>query len=389
MAEKIICSMVNHGLGVTWDGLLTPCCQWYPAQKSHEFFWEDYQGYNDTVRTAILKDFDQGIRHDRCMKCFREEDLGYKSLRQKSNEDHPQTHATPSVDNPIYDFELRLGNNCNLRCIMCGPYASSSWHLERAEHKEKFDKINIVHATAQPTKWWENADFYNFLSNKFKDAKVVDISGGEPLPLPGTHKILDLLIQSGNTKLNLRFNSNLTRVPEAILEKLRLFSNARISVSLEGTGLMNNYLRYPSKWEEIDANLMHVKDVSPDLIRSVKHTLQHASVYSLPDLINYVKERKIGLHITTVYGTACLTPDSVPPEDLKKLGHWIKQQDWLLSNEYKQWGAGVYTIITAMCEKTVFNPALYRKYREYVELLDSIRGTDYDATFNPSSVAIS
>jgi organic radical activating enzyme len=389
MAEKIVCSMVNHGLGVTWDGLLTPCCSWEPKKESHKFFWDNYQGYNDTIRTLILKDFDQGIQHAGCIKCFREEELRYGSLRQLANREHPQTHETPSIHNPIYNFELRLGNNCNLRCIMCGPYASSSWHLERAEHKEKFDEINIINAKEQPTKWWENTDFYNFLSNKFKDAIVVDISGGEPLPLPGTQKMLDLLISSGNTKLDLRFNTNLTRVPKAFLEKLKLFSNTGLSVSLEGTGAMNNYLRYPSKWEEINNNLIHVQNVLPGAIRSVNHTLQHASVYSLPDLINYVKERKIALYMTTVYGNACLTPASVPPKDLKRLSKWIEQQDWLLSDEYKHWGTGVYTIIKTMCKKTVFNPDLYKEYRKYVELLDSIRGTDYDATFNPSSVVIS
>jgi hypothetical protein len=197
-----------------------------------------------------------------------------------------------------------------------------------------------------------------------------------------------MLIHSGNTKLRLLFNTNLTRVPAVILEKLKLFSNVAFSVSLEGTGPMNDYLRYPSCWDEIDANLRHVQDVMPNLIESINHTLQHASVYSLPDLINYVKDRGIGLYMTTVYGNACLTPKSVPPEDLKKLGDWIKKQDWLLDNQYKHWGTGVYTIITAMCKTTQFDITLYEKYREYVSLLDSIRGTNYDAIFNPSSIVL-
>ena len=56
--------MVNHGLGITWQGVLTPCCQWYPeGDQSLEYQWDQYQEYNDNVRTVILKDFDQGIRH--------------------------------------------------------------------------------------------------------------------------------------------------------------------------------------------------------------------------------------------------------------------------------------------------------------------------------------
>ena len=151
---------------------------------------------------------------------------------------------------------------------------------------------------------------------------------------------------------------------------------------------MNDYLRYPSNWDEINANLLHVQDVLPGRILSVNHTLQHASVYSLPELIKYVKERDVPLHINIVNGAPCLTLESAPPEDLKKLGEWIETQDWLLDDKYKFMYPGVYTIITAMCKTTVFDPALYKEYREYVALLDSIRGTNYDATFNPSSVTI-
>jgi len=346
MAEKITCSMVNHGLGITWQGVLTPCCQWYPeGDQSLEYQWDQYQEYNDNVRTVILKDFDQGIRHVGCMKCFREEDLGYTSLRQRANELHPETHTVPSVDNPIYNFEIRLGNHCNLRCIMCGTYASSAWHQER-----------------------------------------IDISGGEPFPLPSTWKILDILIASNNTGVRLQFNTNLTRVPPVLLDKLKLFTNLWISVSLEGIGDMNDYLRYPSHWEEISANMILLQEALPGMVKNVNHTLQHASVYSLPALVDYVKSREIELRITTVSGTPCLTVETAPPQDLKRLADWIETVDWLHDDPYNRWGEDLYNIITGLGKTTVFDQKLYDDYREYVKLLDSMRGTDYDAVFQPSAV---
>ena len=388
--------MVNHGLGITWQGILTPCCQWYPeGNQDLEYRWDQYQGYNDNVRPAILKDFDQGIRHVGCTKCFREEDLGYTSLRQRANELHPETHATPSVDNPIYNFEIRLGNHCNLRCIMCGTYASSAWHQERSQNPEAFDRINMIRQHPQPDKWWENPAYIEFLTEKLKDAVSIDISGGEPFPLPSTWKILDILIASNNTGVRLQFNTNLTRVPPVLVDKLKLFTNVWISVSLEGVGDMNDYLRYPSRWEEISANMILLQEALPGVVKNINHTLQHASVYSLPALVDYAKSREIDLRITTVSGTPCLTMESAPPEDLKRLVDWIETVDWLRRPEsirlgqiypYNLWGEELYNIITGLGKTTVFDQKLYEDYRQYVKLLDSMRGTDYDAVFKPSAV---
>jgi len=387
MAEKITCSMVNHGLGITWQGVLTPCCQWYPeGDQSLEYQWDQYQEYNDNVRTVILKDFDQGIRHVGCMKCFREEDLGYTSLRQRANELHPETHTVPSVDNPIYNFEIRLGNHCNLRCIMCGTYASSAWHQERSQNPDAFDQIKLIPQHPQPDKWWEDPVYIEFLTEKLKDAVCIDISGGEPFPLPSTWKILDILIASNNTGVRLQFNTNLTRVPPVLLDKLKLFTNLWISVSLEGIGDMNDYLRYPSHWEEISANMILLQEALPGMVKNVNHTLQHASVYSLPALVDYVKSREIELRITTVSGTPCLTVETAPPQDLKRLADWIETVDWLHDDPYNRWGEDLYNIITGLGKTTVFDQKLYDDYREYVKLLDSMRGTDYNAVFKPSAV---
>jgi len=118
-------------------------------------------------------------------------------------------------------------------------------------------------------------------------------------------------------------------------------------------------------------------------------------VYSLPALVDYAKSREIDLRITTVSGTPCLTMESAPPEDLKRLVDWIETVDWLRRPEsirlgqiypYNLWGEELYNIITGLGKTTVFDQKLYDDYRQYVKLLDSMRGTDYDAVFKPSAI---
>ena len=40
-------------------------------------------------------------------------------------------------------LDLDLSNFCNLKCTMCGPYASSQWSAEAKKNQEKFAPFNI------------------------------------------------------------------------------------------------------------------------------------------------------------------------------------------------------------------------------------------------------
>lgn len=378
--------MVNHGLGVTWRGVLTPCCQWYPDHDPLRltYQWNNYQGYNDVVRRAILDDFDQGVRHTGCAKCFMEEDHGYESLRQRANRLHPQTHDQPSTDNPIYNFELRLSNHCNLRCIMCGPYASTSWHQEYTKHKEKFDSLKVVVGHEPPDDWSETPEFRDFLTRLLPNAKVIDFSGGEPFTLPSTQWVLQTLSDLGLHNVVIQCNSNYTKVPPALIKVLKNFTNLFLSVSLEGVGAMNDYLRYPADWADIEANIDLLMAEVPAQY-NVNHTFQHASAYSLPALIDFCLGKNIDLRLTMATGRPCLTMDSCPPADLARLAE-IVSNDSRLNQEpvFSVWGQEVKNLVTSVAANTVFNPQLYQEYRSYVGLLDEIRGTNYDQVFVPS-----
>ena len=75
-----------------------------------------------------------------CTKCFEEESKGITSKRQwetvvwKERLDINAIVATTEQDGSlpvsIPYFDLRLGNLCQLKCIMCSPHDSSSWIKE-------------------------------------------------------------------------------------------------------------------------------------------------------------------------------------------------------------------------------------------------------------------
>ena len=86
------------------------------------------------IRLAMLR----GERHPDCTTCWTKEDMGAASKRTVSNKmykgEFELSHAIDHTDNegntdwqPSY-WDLRFGNLCNLKCVMCHPASSSQWY---------------------------------------------------------------------------------------------------------------------------------------------------------------------------------------------------------------------------------------------------------------------
>jgi glutamate-1-semialdehyde 2,1-aminomutase len=88
------------------------------------------------------------------------------------------------------------------------------------------------------------------------ELRYLQFYGGEPLLLKGVETLLQHLVDMGvapNITLFLHTNGTTTRAPW-----LRLtgeFKGLELGLSLDGVGLLNDYIRYPSKWSALVENL--------------------------------------------------------------------------------------------------------------------------------------
>lgn len=378
--KSIRCTHAYHGIAVNHNGTLDPCCQYAPGVDSM-YTVDQYEKYVSDVRTSMHNDYDAGVPHHGCSKCYLEESLGLTSLRNDSNSIWPiKENTLPSIDSPLFHVELRFGNLCNLKCMMCNPNASTSIQAERWQHRDKFKDLNIIGITPKGKKineWWETDEFDRFITKTLKRAKKINITGGEPFMIPKVSSMLDQLIPRQHL-VSLSFNTNLTTLPEGIVDKLKQFNSLRINVSLEGAGAMNEYIRYPSVWTGIENNIKILSDAIGYRRINVHHTLQHTSIYSLPGLADFCQASKFPITLTMVQGIPCLRLDSVPDLDKQKFLNWLDQQNFFSPVNYH--------FLKNAVDQSTFDVNLYKDYRRYVETLDSIRGTDHDAVFNPLSI---
>ena len=373
--DPVRCVLANHGLVVDVDGSMNPCCQYNKRLPGHDHIKFTYfHHYQATIQRKMNEDAAAGTRHDRCSKCWEEEDLGWTTIRQHWN-DFYGVDAVDHFDfeNPLYHVELRFGNFCNLKCIMCNPRSSSSVAAEQEANQSKFKHLGLYNnINVSNEHWWESPEFEKFSERLLKDARWIHMTGGEPFIIPEVVSLLDKLLPKKDT-VRISFNTNLTKVSEKLLSRLSQFKNLNLNISLEGVEEMNDYIRYPSKWEDIVSNIDLIKNKVPLAILAVQHVLQHTSVYALPELVNFYSKYNMRLFLTTVQGDEFLTFKSVPPSDLLKFRVWAATCE-LLDNDCRN-------LIINSIDQTEFDPKLYTRYRSYVEMLDSIRGNDYYKIF--------
>jgi sulfatase maturation enzyme AslB (radical SAM superfamily) len=318
----------------------------------------------------------QGIQDERCGQCWVDEKLGYPSLRQFANEKYANEVDTDNTD--TWHLEIRLGNFCNLRCMMCSPTSSSSIETEYQEHRDAFNKIGIFYGLKKPIgKWWNTEQFMEFLDKSLGQVRYLQFTGGEPFMVPTLTDILEKVRRPELT--DLLFVTNMTKFNSRVIELTRRFRQVGMSTSLEGIGAKNTYVRYPSDFPTIEGNIEKIKQiVGRNFTWGINHTFQHVSIYSLPELLTWARDRDLPIHFSTFYGQPYLDINSVPPQDIERFLEWMERTEFTdpSMQEYLRNKLAEYE----------FDPKLYQQFREHVKTLDSIRGTDYDAVFQPSEV---
>lgn len=272
---------------------------------------QDRPQLNDVMNSHYLKQFRVDLLNGKfpksCARCVQTENDGGVSRRIIENEQY--AHLKDKVlaqtlddgtltSESVYHIDYRLGNICNLQCRMCHPRASSKWIKEYGELDS--DLANpLFQSTLDTFKnmgWMKDDSIIEDFKQKVKNIERLHFGGGEPLYSPIMQDILKVAIESGvSQKIILSYNTNMTILSDEILELWSHFKEVRIMASIDGVGKLNDYIRYPSKWEQIDKNLKfldinHSKyNISEILIST---TVQMNNIFHIDKLMDYLAQFK-------------------------------------------------------------------------------------------------
>jgi hypothetical protein len=237
-----------------------------------------------------------------CTKCYQEELNGIVSKRQwetkvwKERLDIEsivsQTSEDGSLPVNIPYFDLRLGNLCQLKCIMCSPHDSSAWIKEWKAQYPKYKTIELKQDQSWNIDfdytWYQKGSFLESMKGQASNIKELYFAGGEPLLIPEHYKILEFMVETGSAKdCILRYNSNGLELPEKLFDLWKHFKEVKFNFSVDAVGPRNDYIRYPSKWSTVVANLNRLDDTPDNITVNIACAVQLLNVLTVPDLVEW------------------------------------------------------------------------------------------------------
>lgn len=237
-----------------------------------------------------------------CTKCFQEEQAGIVSKRQWEFETWKtrldvdqivnQTAEDGSVPFNIPYFDLRLGNTCQLKCVMCSPHDSSSWIKEWTIQYPKYKSISLQSdqqwdRTYNYT-WYQKNNFIESIKSQSQYVKELYFAGGEPLLIPEHYKILEFMVESGAAEnCVLRYNSNGLELPDKLFDLWAKFKKVKFNFSVDALGEKNDYIRYPSKWETVVENLKILDNTPDNITVNIACAVQALNVLYLDEFVQW------------------------------------------------------------------------------------------------------
>ena len=252
------------------SGQMKPCCRFefhnaeYKGPTGEYVFTphnlNDQTTLSDSQRSDVWEDIRQGLLKNQpvagCSKCYNEEEASGFSMRTSENHlrnNNQQNGPSYDVSVPTIKYlEMTFGNYCNLKCRTCNGDLSSTWWedenalVDSGKYPDRYFYIrNSTKNVNIPFKWMPE-DFVNVEEIKF--------TGGEPMVHPDFIKLMDMLIEIDVAKnIKLDIFTNCSWIPgEKYLDRLVQFKKIVLSLSIDGVGEVNDYIRAPSKWETVD-----------------------------------------------------------------------------------------------------------------------------------------
>lgn len=388
------------------SGVTYPCCRSVSTKKPNvdehgrPYHVDDTAGieaaWNSAYMRTLRLDMLAGARPKPCERCYMYDDLGMRSHRQDANDDYRDRIAPliaagapdGSVPFDLLSVDLRLGNLCNLRCRMCSPQSSRALLGEFAEAYG----LPPTHAALDRLRamdWFASERFWEIFERHTVHVERLHFAGGEPFMIPQMFDFLARLIDLGRASgVSLSYNSNLTMLPDRVYDLWPHFKQVRVTASVDGFGAVNSFIRYPSEWTAIDANLRRLEADADRLnLRggiAFNTTVQIFNVLRLDELLDYVVstfERAEAPNLSVLTHPAHLNIQALP-HALKQLAadHLSAAMDRLAPRWPARWrgaeqdslNASVAGIISHMMEKDAADRL--PEFRRWTAIQDKQRG---------------
>lgn len=272
-------------------------------------------------------------------------------------------------------LELKPSNLCNLKCVMCNSYDSSQIAKELNDLSEKYSGITIWGGRLVPQPYDEIKSFKkgnNTISDYDKhiielkletenysdreelwesfckivpNLETLSFAGGEPTLLPFVEKALNYCVETGHSKhITVFCSSNVTNINKRLLELIPQFKLFEMICSLDGFQEVQEYARFPSKWNQIEKNYKALKSlmIHTNVKVLINITVNSLNVADLDKFLYWIEEQaqvypyfsywpyNLNLLWTPHYQQATMLPLEIKRKTIEKLERYKETSKLLI-----------------------------------------------------------
>tara|TARA_B100002019_G_scaffold291717_1_gene312706 strand:+ start:1675 stop:2904 length:1230 start_codon:yes stop_codon:yes gene_type:complete len=380
-------------LATQTDGQILPCCIAKPYKnlnlKNQTIADAWHSEEVNSVRTKML----QGEIVPNCIDCYNVEKSGSVSYRQKSNNFYMKKYGINQNDyndnthlpiSRLQILDLRLGNTCNLKCIMCRPQESHKWY----EDILRLDNQNITQVIQEDLhykkeyrrsdyNWSKNNLFWQNIDVILPYLRELTFGGGEPFMLKEVEDVLQRAVSNNYAKnLELRFHTNGTYLESRHFDLLQHFKKVELIFSIDGFKDINYFLRYPANWAKIinaiEENEKYVSSIETWCLCS----LNAVSVYYLDQLFDFIADKDLTkLTFDHIILGKVQNPIYMNPQILDRPRKKIIEEKWhKMIKKYPSLANVLQDNLNWILTNN--NNAGFRDLQSYIEALTRIRPLD-------------
>lgn len=447
-SKDSFCPEVYNQIQIDMQGYLRACCLFNDDNSGSA---KDSNGTPMKVQTHSILDamnsdthklvrleYSKGVQPETCKNCYSWEKYHGGSRRTKFNDfaesvlpdyvkvsdAYDVTGEDGSIDTAkvkLVNLDIRFGNLCNLKCIMCDPANSSLWYEDWDALSRKFTDysatgrshsfrqggLDPVTGDAQYWKgknikillkkdehdkiklegmepWWETENWKKQFESLKPQIRFIYFTGGEPMVVPGMSDMLDELIADGHANMiNLSYDTNLTVINQNLIDKWKKFKSVSIRVSVDETDARFNIIRNPGNFEKVKANIIRIQS-SGIKIKQLSLVCGIANVYGVVRVAKFAHAHGIGFGLRFINTPQWLNIKYLALSAREEICEELQKiYDSLDPSEID--GVGKYLLmeinhIKGLAEEESGAHMMIRTFVKTMNLLDELRGTDWKTT---------
>jgi organic radical activating enzyme len=348
------CSLAWVGITTDPDGSLRPCCV-----SDDKVTKDDGSLYNlgiDKLEDIYNSNFYKNLRQDMldgklvpgCETCYSNEKYGRESRRLISNNTFVDQQFTDThSDIKIQYLDMRLGNQCNLKCRMCSPMNSSMVEEEFDQNPDPVLDRFYLKSEISVENWFETETFDNNINPHLSDIVTLYMTGGEPTLIKKNYDIMQRLIDNGqHEKLTLIINTNMTNTNPKFYTLLKQFKKVIIQMSIDAVDDLAYYIRYPTDFKVVDKTIYDLLSLGDNITLRAGPVIQTLNLNKLVDLFEYceninrkykrlVIDIRPGFVFLPAYNDITYLPKQYKMDCFRKIYMWMMQNCKYQSQQFK------------------------------------------------------